>query len=280
VLNGHDHDYERTFPIKTSTDPGAQAVTYVVSGGGGAPLYNVTGGSFTAYAQSAHHYVRAQVSACQLTLQPVGLDGVAFDTLSLDRCGTAPPSPREVVVYAQDVPPANIVGADWSLEADATAAGGFAVKDVDRKKPKVTTPIARPASYVEVPFTAEADVAYQVWFRMKAQGNAFASDSVWVQFSGAMNASRQPIYRLDSTKAASVILENGPSAGLAGWGWADSAYGSLAAPIYFALPGPQTLRIQTREDGVSIDQIVISAGRYLTTAPGAAKNDTTVVPKP
>jgi hypothetical protein len=30
---------------------------------------------------------------------------------------------------------------------------------------------------------------------------------------------------------------------------------------------------------MAIDQIVLSAGRYLTTSPGAAKNDTTIVPR-
>jgi hypothetical protein len=281
VLNGHDHTYERTLPMKVSTDPSAQPVTYVVSGGGGAPLYAVAGGSFTAFARSAHHYVRTEVSDCRLTLQPIGLDGVAFDTLQLDRCGApTEPGPTEVVVYAQDVPAGNIVGADWSRVADAGAAGGFTLKEVDRGRAKMTAPAATPASYVDVPFTAEAGTAYHLWFRMKAQNNSLASDSVYVQFSGATDANRQPVYPMNSTKGASVILEDGSGAGIAGWGWTDNAYGSLGAPIYFALPGPQTLRIQTREDGVSIDQIVISAARYLTTAPGATKNDTTTVPKP
>jgi hypothetical protein len=115
---------------------------------------------------------------------------------------------------------------------------------------------------------------------MKAPNNLLSSDSVYVQFSTATDASRQPVYRIGSTKAASVILENGSGAGISGWGWTDSSYGSLAAPIYFATPGPQTLRIQSREDGVSIDQIVISSGTYLTTPPGAARNDATKVPKP
>ena len=279
VLNGHDHDYERTLPMKVSSDPAAQPVTYIVTGGGGAKLYTVTGGSFTAVARSAYHYVRAEASECQLTLQPIGLGGVAFDTLTLERCGTTP-TPTEIVVYAKDVPAANIVGADWSLAADSAAAAGFALKEVDRGRAKVLTPAGQPASYVDVPFSAEAGVPYQFWFRMKAQNNANTSDSVYAQFSGATNANHQSIYAMGSATAASVILENGYGAGLSGWGWTDSSYGSLAAPIYFAASGPQTLRIQTREDGVSIDQIVISAGRYLTTPPGAAKNDTTVVPKP
>jgi hypothetical protein len=53
----------------------------------------------------------------------------------------------------------------------------------------------------------------------------------------------------------------------------------LGAPFRFATSGPQTLRIQQREDGVFIDQIVISAGRYLFTSPGRLTNDTTIVPR-
>jgi len=279
VLNGHDHDYERTLPMKTTADPSARPVTYIVSGGGGAALYTVSGGSFTAAARSAYHYVRAEASDCQLIVQPIGLDGAPFDTLTLDRCGTTT-QPAEIVVYAQDVPAGNIIGADWSRVADSTAPTGFALKEVDRGRAKVVTPVASPATYVDVPFSAEAGVAYHMWFHMKAQNNNIASDSVYVQFSNATDANFQRIYAIGSTKAASVILESGSGAGISGWGWSDSSYGGLAAPIYFATPGPQTLRIQSREDGVSIDQIVISSSAYLTTAPGAAKNDATKVPKP
>jgi hypothetical protein len=280
VLNGHDHVYERTLPMKTSGDPAALPVTYIVSGGGGARLYTVSPGSFTAFARSAYHYVRAEASECQLTVEPIGLDGLPFETFTLDRCDTPAPSPGEIVVYAQDVPATGIVGADWSRVADATAPTGFALKEVDRGRAKVATPVASPASYVTVNFSAEAGVPYHFWFHMKAPNNLLSSDSVYVQFSTATDASRQPVYRIGSTKAASVILENGSGAGISGWGWTDSSYGSLAAPIYFATPGPQTLRIQSREDGVSIDQIVISSGTYLTTPPGAARNDATKVPKP
>jgi hypothetical protein len=36
--------------------------------------------------------------------------------------------------------------------------------------------------------------------------------------------------------------------------------------------------IQTREDGVSIDQVVLSSRKYFTTRPGLAKNDATILP--
>jgi hypothetical protein len=39
----------------------------------------------------------------------------------------------------------------------------------------------------------------------------------------------------------------------------------------------QTIRVQTREDGFSIDQVVLSSVTYLTSSPGALKNDTTIL---
>src|SRR6185436_2948242 len=68
VLNGHDHDYERTVPIRTSADPSLQAVTYIVTGGGGAPPYSVGTSSWTAFSRSATHYVRAEASDCHIVV--------------------------------------------------------------------------------------------------------------------------------------------------------------------------------------------------------------------
>jgi hypothetical protein len=43
------------------------------------------------------------------------------------------------------------------------------------------------------------------------------------------------------------------------------------------MSGTQTLRLQPREDGFLIDQIVISAERFIRASPGPPKNDTTIV---
>jgi len=51
----------------------------------------------------------------------------------------------------------------------------------------------------------------------------------------------------------------------------------LGPLVHFARDGDQTIGVQTREDGLSIDQIVLSGERYLMKAPGATKNDTTIV---
>src|SRR6185369_5305233 len=49
--------------------------------------------------------------------------------------------------------------------------------------------------------------------------------------------------------------------------------------LYFASTGTHTLRVQVREDGLSIDQIVLSPSTYLNTSPGALKNDTVILPE-
>ncbi|HET6854716.1 MAG TPA: IPT/TIG domain-containing protein, partial [Pyrinomonadaceae bacterium] len=68
--------------------------------------------------------------------------------------------------------------------------------------------------------------------------------------------------------------------GLSGWGWQDNGWGVgvFGPQIFFQSTGTHTIRIQGREDGVSIDQIVLSPGTYLNNSPGALKNDNTVLP--
>lgn len=83
-----------------------------------------------------------------------------------------------------------------------------------------------------------------------------------------------------SNRGLSVNLEECSGCGVDGWGWRDNGWGTSPAPpgtmIYFAGSGTHTLRVQTREDGVSFDQIVISADVYLDAPPGPAKRDNTI----
>jgi hypothetical protein len=185
---------------------------------------------------------------------------------------------RDIVVYAGDR--TRVAGA-WRLVTDSSAAAGSRVSHPDAGGAKLTAPLATPANFVEWSFTAEAGRQYRLWIRGRADGNSFANDSAFVQFSGAIDGAGQPIYRIGSTSATPFILEDCSGCGVSGWGWQDNGYGTgvLGPTIRFAVTGPQTIRIQTREDGLSIDQIVLSPSTYLTRAPGLTKNDTTIVPK-
>ncbi len=183
----------------------------------------------------------------------------------------------DVVIHAADVPASDIVGSGWVRSAVPDAARGIALHNPDRGAGKLSTPLASPGSYVDVRFYAAAGVPYRFWIRTQAQNDAWTNDSLFVQFSGRVDANGSPIDRIGTTQAASIVLEEGGGAGVAGWGWNDDAYGTVAPPIYFAVSGPQTLRIQQREDGIMWDQIVISANTYRSTSPGATRYDGVIV---
>jgi hypothetical protein len=196
-------------------------------------------------------------------------------TILTETGGTgAPPTANEIVIHAASAP---VVSGNWSKVADASAAGGYRLWNPDAGAAKLLTPLAAPASYFELTFNAAAGVPYHLWIRGKAEADSYTNDSVFLQFSGAVDASGAAVDRIGTTAAAAISIEDGSGAGLSGWGWQDDAYGVLAQPFYFAASGPQRIRVQQREDGISIDQIVLSGVKYISSAPGATKNDTTVL---
>jgi hypothetical protein len=184
----------------------------------------------------------------------------------------------EIVVNAADTAAAKIVGTRWARVTAAGAAGGVALHNADKGSAKIGSAAAAPSSYVDVTFYAAAGVPYHLWFRMQAQGNDYTNDSMFVQFSGAVTAQGTAVNRIGTSAAAVVILEEGNGGGLTNWGWNDNDYGGLGAPVYFATSGLQTVRVQQREDGLMWDQMILSAGTYLSKRPGLTRSDSTVVP--
>jgi hypothetical protein len=196
-----------------------------------------------------------------------------------DGGGTPPPTSRsDVVIYATD---AAVIRGNWAFVADATAAGGSRLHNPDASAPKVAAPAASPNDYFDITFTAEAQTGYRLWIRGKADRDAYWNDSAYVQFSDSVTATGAAVYRIGTTTATTYVLEDCSGCGERGWGWQDNGYGTnvFGPLIYFAGSGTHTIRIQAREDGLSIDQIVLSPERYLSVAPGATKNDTTIVPR-
>jgi hypothetical protein len=191
---------------------------------------------------------------------------------------TASSSTAEVVLYATE---ATTVAGNWQFVTDTTAASGRRLQNPNAGAAKVTVPLAAPASYVELTFTADAGRPYRLWIRGMATANSWANDSVYVQFDQSVTEDGTPTYRIGTTAATTYTLEDCVSCGVSGWGWQDDMFGAgvLGPPIYFANSGPQRIRIQVREDGLGIDQVVLSASKYLTSAPGALKNDSTILPR-
>lgn len=89
VLNGHDHDYERTVPIwdDAAAPSNPHAITYVVEGGGGAAPYVVTSSWFTAFATNeGFHFLSLTIDGCMLHGESINTDGVVIDTFDLNGC--------------------------------------------------------------------------------------------------------------------------------------------------------------------------------------------------
>ena len=188
-------------------------------------------------------------------------------------------SPGEIVLRTKD---ASALAGTWRLVNDATAAGGTTAYQPDAGAPKIAAPLAAPRDYFELTFNAEAGKPYRLWLRGRADRDFYYNDSVHVQFSGSVTQSGAPDWRIGSTSATVVVLEDCGGCPLNGWGWQDNGYGRdvLGPLVYFAATGPQTIRVQAREDGIAIDQIVISSQQYLTRPPGSVTGDGTIVPVP
>ena len=181
----------------------------------------------------------------------------------------------EIVIYATDV---RKMSGNFQLVADATAADGQRLWNANKGTAKLAV-AAVPANYAEFMFYAEAGRAYHIWMRGKADSNNWANDSTYLQFSGTVDAAGAPVYRIGTTGYSWYSLEEDSSMGVSGWGWQDNGFGLgvMGPSLYFEQTGLQTLRIQQREDGLSIDQIVISPTANLMTSPGVTKNDSTIV---
>jgi phosphatidylserine/phosphatidylglycerophosphate/cardiolipin synthase-like enzyme len=192
--------------------------------------------------------------------------------------GTPPPASSDIVLYASAA--STRVGT-WQVASDSTAAGGSRMYLPDAGAAKITSAAASPANYFEVTFTAEAGKPYRLWMRGKAISNYWANDSVFVQFSGSVNSSGTAQWRIGTTSATEWNLEDCSGCGLSGWGWQDNGWGIgvMGPVVYFATTGTQRIRIQQREDGVSIDQIVLSPATYLSSSPGALENDSAILPR-
>lgn len=87
VLNGHDHDYERTHPLRSGATVASPAdgTVYVVSGGAGATLYDNGLQPFTARSAKLHSAVVLRLRAGHLELEAFDDAGAIIDGLVIDK---------------------------------------------------------------------------------------------------------------------------------------------------------------------------------------------------
>ena len=82
VFSGHNHNYERSIPVRNGeADP--DGTVFVVTGGGGKRLYDTGTGWFTAYTESVHHFVRVTIDGPRLSMEARASDGRVIDAVTL-----------------------------------------------------------------------------------------------------------------------------------------------------------------------------------------------------
>jgi hypothetical protein len=99
VFNGHDHMYERTHPIRDGElAEDGDGVVYVVSGAGGAMLYEALPPEqrppyLAALHNEVHSFTHVSVAGSELTLEQISLDGEILDRWTLRKTADAAPAP-------------------------------------------------------------------------------------------------------------------------------------------------------------------------------------------
>ena len=83
AFEGHDHNYERTLPMKGTT--AGSGTTYVRLGSAGAPLDDSGSDYFTAKTETTYAFGIARVRAGQFVFTAYRLDGSMLDTFTLTK---------------------------------------------------------------------------------------------------------------------------------------------------------------------------------------------------
>jgi uncharacterized protein (TIGR03437 family) len=113
VLSGHEHGYERSWPLLAGQQVySGPSTTYVITGGGGGIMEPIGSLPQCALSAQAFHYLRVDMSGTQLSVTATGLDGSTIDQFSL----TPPPVlSANGVVSVGDLSPAIASGSLASI---------------------------------------------------------------------------------------------------------------------------------------------------------------------
>jgi hypothetical protein len=155
ILNGHEHDYERTVPM-VSEFGNKHPLLYVVSGGGGAPRVVPAGGYFTAAKLSALNYCVIKVDGDRLRFDAYDGRDQSIDNFEIVKSGDG---------YSDGYPGKALP--EELTEAEATVGKALVEPQVEPKeggKVKLRFEFAAPAwSHLEL------DIRWRKWKWGKAE---------------------------------------------------------------------------------------------------------------
>jgi N-acetylneuraminic acid mutarotase len=86
VFQGHDHDYERTVPLKNGQQDEENGVVYVTLGGGGSTLYiQRTNEPWSEKFLPTYHFASVKVDDSTFDMTVYNKDGDVIDTLEIEK---------------------------------------------------------------------------------------------------------------------------------------------------------------------------------------------------
>ncbi|NCX95577.1 MAG: T9SS C-terminal target domain-containing protein [Chitinophagia bacterium] len=158
VLNGHDHNYQRSKPINLNVSTSAPVANFgsgpgegrlqIISGGAGASLY-ARGSSADAWAinifNSTYNYVYCNVDGCTAKITAYNSSNSVIDTVTLNKTGSAGCRTVSAVntSYKTTFNPLTIypnpATSSFTLEYGATATGDAIITITDEKGKVVST---------------------------------------------------------------------------------------------------------------------------------------------
>jgi hypothetical protein len=174
--------------------------------------------------------------------------------------------PREVVVYASDLPKSAL--SEFDFWTDPASPGGRMVGTPNNGDELDPPPENDP--HVTFRVRVERGVPYRCWVHMKvgAPKGKSQANMLWVQFSDAVDRANKEVLKPGT---GSYLTARGPAG--AGWTWVgcDRPDSKSSEPlIFFRTSGDVTVRLQAGMEGVGFDQFLLSPARFLKQPPTEA----------
>ncbi|MBI3873227.1 MAG: metallophosphoesterase, partial [candidate division Zixibacteria bacterium] len=103
VMAGHSHIYERFRPIAGQTGADHWPITYITTGGGGAPLYTTYAHPALLACATTNHYVVIEATPTRLKGHAFTTNQVVLDTFELKKRWGQPPASYFAQAYPEEV---------------------------------------------------------------------------------------------------------------------------------------------------------------------------------
>lgn len=142
VFTGHDHNYEHAL---------VEGIHYIVTGGGGAPLYGNGHESWTIYSEKAFHYCLVDVSNSLLQFSAIRMDGTVMDSFNLEPPSTPTPTPTPSTTRTPTTTPTNTPTISTPTPTNsATPTGITATPTLSPSFTPTSTPTPAPIEKVKI----------------------------------------------------------------------------------------------------------------------------------